>query len=43
MMANTARVIWHVYSKERNAHFTIVMKTDLIGFLDLLLWYILHF
>ncbi len=43
MMANRARVVWHIYTKERNVHFTIVMKTDLLGVLDLVLWYILHF
>ncbi len=43
MMANSARVVWHIYTKERNVHFTIVMKTDLLAVLDLVLWYILHF
>ncbi len=28
MMANRVRVVWHIYSKERNVHVTIVMKTD---------------
>ncbi len=32
-----------IFSKERNLHFTIVMKTDLLGVLDLVLWCILHF
>ncbi len=25
---SSARVVWHICSKERNLHFTIVMKTD---------------
>ncbi len=40
---SSTRVVWHIFSKERNLHFTIVMKTDLLGVLDLVLWCILHF
>ncbi len=41
-MVSSARVVWHICSKERNVHFTIVKKTDPLGVLDLVLWY-LHF
>ncbi len=41
-MASSARVVWHICSKERNLCFTIVKKTDPLGVLDLVLWY-LHF
>ncbi len=28
MMVNRVHVVWHIYIKERNVHFNIVMKTD---------------
>ncbi len=31
---SSTRLVWHIFSKERNVHFTIVMKTDLLGVLD---------
>ncbi len=36
-------VVCPIFSKERNLHFTIVMKTDFLAILDLVLWCILHF
>ncbi len=41
-MVSSARVVWHICSKERNLHFTIVKIPDPLGVLDLVLWY-LHF
>ncbi len=30
---SSTHLVWHIFSKERNVHFTIVMKTDLLGVL----------
>ncbi len=43
MMANRACVVWHIYSKERNLHFTIVTKTDPLMLLCFRLSFVVYF
>ncbi len=38
-----ARVVWHIYSKERNLHFTIVLKTDPLTLLCFRLSFVVYF